>query len=685
MRCITSLCFFIVTLLIANLSFAVGVSNPISPNSGQILSSGNPCFSWGAASGASYYTLQVGESPSLTDPSKPRWVVKDLRGRSVCWGGAFAPNGAAGYTPSSLPAGKTYYWRVKAMNGPTGSQTQTSFSSPQSFIVNLAPPTLQAPANGVEISGSNPYFSWSKPSGTLYSNLQVSPYPDMITAKWLLKDISGSGASWNNGAGFESLGTNPQPVNLIPGETYYWRVRVFNGTTASYTATNISGVRSFVMPHLPPGPVHSATVAPSVSDNGHFTISWSHADHASGALIYHVDKYEDGVWINDIRVSGDLTQEFIRNRNDNYLFRVKACNSNTGLCSASQQITATVQALPNAQPVPFNVAISDTQSQSGLFSIAWSHQNHSSNNMEYHIYQRIDGVWGDAPIRVSTSTSESFTRSNAANYHFRVRACLSGGVECSLYSASVGIVVTTENSAPNQVLSISATPSFNGGNFVVSWEHPDPSQRDLEYRLFERFDGVWNSAPVEITTNDRVVVNRVESGEYVYRVQVCRQNPCSLLGPLQATFVTVDTDYAPKVPSLSVHQLEGDLSTPFDGESDYRISLNAPETVLSHHVYELYEKSSLDDDWPHEPIALRSIEDDDAPPFFKEFTEKKIGSYRYRARVCVSGLEVCTKFSEVLTVYVENRNDSESRVIFIHTDLLGSPASETDESGDILN
>lgn len=64
-------------------------------------------------------------------------------------------------------------------------------------------------------------------------------------------------------------------------------------------------------------------------------------------------------------------------------------------------------------------------------------------------------------------------------------------------------------------------------------------------------------------------------------------------------------------------------------------------------------------------------------------TNVQPGSYRYRVKAC-RGTQ-CTAYKTSSTVTVTDPNEHpESRVIFIHTDLLGSPAAETDINGNLL-
>lgn len=60
------------------------------------------------------------------------------------------------------------------------------------------------------------------------------------------------------------------------------------------------------------------------------------------------------------------------------------------------------------------------------------------------------------------------------------------------------------------------------------------------------------------------------------------------------------------------------------------------------------------------------------------------GSYKFRVKACRSTLCTAYTTSSSLTVASQQPNNA-SRVLFIHTDLLGSPAVETDANGNMLN
>jgi len=96
--------------------YGIGKAVAQSPMSNE---EGNktPVFEWAAAQYATTYTVQVSSDTNFNEHSK-RWVLRDIPSARTTaqWSSAFIANPTAGFTPESLDAGETYFWRVKSVN-----------------------------------------------------------------------------------------------------------------------------------------------------------------------------------------------------------------------------------------------------------------------------------------------------------------------------------------------------------------------------------------------------------------------------------------------------------------------------------------------------------------------------------------------------------------------------------------
>lgn len=108
-------------------------ANLISPVDNAELQGNEVCFSWNAAGGASYYTVQISSDANFNELSK-RWVEKDLSGTSSCWSANFIANPTAGVTHEHLPTG-TYFWRVKALTDKTTRTHKATFSPYRTLVI----------------------------------------------------------------------------------------------------------------------------------------------------------------------------------------------------------------------------------------------------------------------------------------------------------------------------------------------------------------------------------------------------------------------------------------------------------------------------------------------------------------------------------------------------------------------
>jgi hypothetical protein len=125
--------------------------------------------------------------------------------------------------PSSqfIPAGalapnSTFYWRVQALNA-AGEYSAWSTA----WVVKTLPaaPALVAPGNELTLNTLRPTFDWEDAPGALSYTLLVST-SSTFTTYLINQQVTASTVALN--------------VNLVDGQTYYWKVlvRTANGNSA---------------------------------------------------------------------------------------------------------------------------------------------------------------------------------------------------------------------------------------------------------------------------------------------------------------------------------------------------------------------------------------------------------------------------------------------------------------------
>jgi M6 family metalloprotease-like protein len=208
-----------------------------APANGSNASGTTLSFSWNGSSGATGYHLQVSHNQAFSN------LFFDQ-----------AVGGNLAHDVSGFPNdGSTFWWRVKAGKGTAWGGWSAAWSFINGTLV-IPPPTLFAPANGSNVSGTDVSFSWSASTGATDYHLQIS-----------------EDAAFTNLAFDGSVGNNTG-ANLTgfpdDGCTFWWRVRAGNGTTWSAWSSLwsfINGAQSIQPPVLtypPYGSNYSGVTVP---------------------------------------------------------------------------------------------------------------------------------------------------------------------------------------------------------------------------------------------------------------------------------------------------------------------------------------------------------------------------------------------------------------------------------------
>ena len=284
------------------------------------------------------------------------------------------------------------------------------------------------------------------------------------------------------------------------GGMYGYRGRACRGTTCSgWGATGSVSVQA-----IPSGA--PALSAPTLSNNGSYTVSWT---SVSGASSYKLEEsVNGGAWIL-IQNSSALALAMTSKANGTYSYRATGCNA-AGCGGLSAAINVRVQYPPASAP---SLSTPGT-STNGSYTITWSSV---ATATAYRLEESAAGG-GWATVYSSNGYSHAIGGKGNGSYAYRVIACNDGG--CSAYSQNASVsVLLPPTAAP--VLSVPATNST--GAYNVSWTAVGLA---TSYRLEESTNGgAW------VLIHDEGSTTRALGGKasatYSYRVQACNSSGCA--------------------------------------------------------------------------------------------------------------------------------------------------------------
>ncbi|MBM4463373.1 MAG: hypothetical protein FJ012_08565, partial [Chloroflexi bacterium] len=177
----------------------------VYPANGAKMSDTMPTLDWSDVtdpSGVSY-SLEVDSKASFSSP---------IVSKGGLTGSTYALAGGEALS------NRTYYWRVKAVDGAGNTAGWTEFFNFSIDTTAPLKPGLQSPANGVKMSDTTPTLDWSDvtdPSGVSYS-LQIDDNADFSSPVVSKEELA------------ESVYTLTEGEALSDG-TYYWRLGAIDG------------------------------------------------------------------------------------------------------------------------------------------------------------------------------------------------------------------------------------------------------------------------------------------------------------------------------------------------------------------------------------------------------------------------------------------------------------------------
>ena len=374
--------------------------------------SGKPKLTWGAVSGAASYRVYRSES---------RGTGYSLLGTTT----------STSYVNTGAAVGKTYYYRVKAVN----SAGTSAYSNIVSGRAKAAIPAAPRVTIGNSSASGKPQLTWAAVDGAakyeIYRSTQQS-------------------------TGFTLLGTTTSTsyvnTGAAVGTTYYYKVRALNvdGAAGAYSST-VSGAAKAVAPAAP-------TVTVTYSDSGKPKLTWGAVSGAASYRVYRSESRGTGY-----SLLGTTTSTSYVNTGaavgKTYYYRVKAVNS-AGTSAYSNIVSGTARTPAPAAPV----LKGGTSSASGKPQLTWAAVNGAA---KYDVYRSnsADGTFS----KVGSTDKTTYVNTGAVKgvtYFYKIRAVGASGA--SGFSNTVAIHVAGVVKAPAAVV-LSGIKADAAG-ITVTWK-----------------------------------------------------------------------------------------------------------------------------------------------------------------------------------------------------------------------
>ena len=404
---------------------APGAPTLATPANGANNTSIAPMLTWNAATGATYYHVQVSTTPAFAT------TVVD---KDSITGPSFAVTG--------LDNASSYYWRVLAWNV-GGSSPYAAVWSFTTIMAAPGVPTLASPLNAATNVPIVPTLTWSPMAGAAYYHIQVSTSAT-FTSTVVDKD--------------SLTGTFFGVTGLANASQYYWRVLAWNvGGTSAYATpfifTTIVAAPGVPTLATPANGAANVSIAPTLTWNAVTGATYYHLQISTSVTFTSTVLDKDSITVLNFTVTGLLNVT-------PYYWRVLAWNVGGTSTYASPFGFTTIVAAPAVPTLAApangatNVSITPT--------LTW---NTVTGATYYHLQISASAAFTSTVLDKDSITVPNFAVTgllNATPYYWRVLAWNVGGT--SAYASPFGF--TTIIAAPGAPTL--ATPANGAGNVSIA-------------------------------------------------------------------------------------------------------------------------------------------------------------------------------------------------------------------------
>ena len=419
--------------------------------------SGKPKLTWKAVSGATSYRVFRSES---------RGSGYSLLGTTT----------ATSYTNTGAAVGKTYYYRVKAVN----SVGTSGYSNIVSGKAKTAAPAAPSVTAGNSSTGK-PQLTWKAVSGAVKYEVYRST---------------------RQNSGYSLLGTTTSTsyvnTGASTGTTYYYRVKAVNRNGMASGYSNIvSGKAKAAAPAAP-------SVTAGNSSTGKPRLTWNAVSGAVSYRIYRSESRGTGYSLLGTTSSTSYVNTGAA-AGKTYYYRVKAVNRDGMASGYSNIVSGKAKAAAPAAP-----SVTAGNSSTGKPRLTWKAV---SGAVSYRIYRSESRGTGYSLLGTTSSTSYVNTGAAAGKtYYYRVKAVNRDGM-ASAYSN----IVSGKATLPAPVLNIGL--SVSSGKPMLAWDAVPGATSYRIYRSTSR--GTGYSLLATTTSTSYVNTSAAKGTTYYYRVKAC--------------------------------------------------------------------------------------------------------------------------------------------------------------------
>lgn len=446
-------------------------------------------LTWNVAAGAASYKVQVSLDPTFENAAFLA-VNAPVTGTSYAF---------------SLGAATKYYWRVASINGGFTSAYSAANNFTTAGAAPTTVPTLMSPADAATNQPASLTLRVGKTAA-------ASRYQWQVSAQSTFTTLTAS----------EITADTAYTLQLVGGQTFYWRVRGVN----DLGATAYSAAQSFTV--MAP-PARTTQVSPANNSLNVLVDSVS--------FVWRVVSTATSYNLQVTNLSGTTTYTttdttykiFNLARNANYTWRVEALNAGGTSYYTGNFGFTTVPAVP---PVP--AAVSPASAAGGVARQPRFIWNTSVNATKYRLQVASDNAFA-AVVRDTTviDTTAMLSSPLAANadYYWRVRAENLGGA--SAYSTarlfSTGTVLDVEDlggAVPQEFALLQNYPNpFNPSTMI---RYDLAASAHVNITVFDVLGRVVTTLVDEVQSASRYSVNwnatGLSSGIYFYRIYARSQD-----------------------------------------------------------------------------------------------------------------------------------------------------------------
>ena len=419
--------------------------------------SGKPKLTWNAVSGATSYRVFRSES---------RGTGYSLLGTTT----------ATSYTNTGAVVGKTYYYRVKAVNN-VGTSGYSNIVSGKAKTAAPAAPSVTAGNS----STGKPQLTWKAVSGAVKYEVYRST---------------------RQNSGYSLLGTTTSTsyvnTGASTGTTYYYRVKAVNRNGMASGYSNIVSCKAKA----------AAPAAPSVtagnSSTGKPRLTWKAVSGATSYRIYRSESRGTGYSLLGTTSSTSYVNTGAK-AGKTYYYRVKAVNRDGMASGYSNIVSGKAKAAVPAAP-----SVTAGNSSTGKPRLTWKAVSGATS---YRIYRSESRGTGYSLLGTTSSTSYVNTGAKAGKtYYYRVKAVNRDGM-ASAYSN----IVSGKATLPAPVLNIGL--SVSSGKPMLAWDAVPGATSYRIYRSTSR--GTGYSLLATTTSTSHVNTSAAKGTTYYYRVKAC--------------------------------------------------------------------------------------------------------------------------------------------------------------------